>query len=88
MTTALKKNDPAQAREFFAKKMAFTTGPVELNAQIESHADLVIVDVRASEDFEKGHIPGAISLPREQWDARGKEIRARGLQECGARVYA
>ena len=69
MTTPLKKNDPAQAREFFAKKIAFTTGPVELNAQIESHADLVIVDVRASEDFDKSHIPGAISLPREQWDA-------------------
>lgn len=69
MTTPLKKNDPAQAREFFQKKMAFTTGPVELNAQIESHADLVIVDVRASEDFEDGHIPGAISLPREKWNA-------------------
>ncbi len=69
MTTLLKKNYPAQAREYFAKKMAFTTGPVELNAQIESHADLVIVDVRAREDFEAGHIPGAISLPREKWNA-------------------
>ena len=69
MTTPLKNNDPAQAREYFEKKMSFTTGPVELNAQIESHADLVIVDVRASEDFEEGHIPGAISLPREKWGA-------------------
>lgn len=69
MNTPLKKNDPAQAREFFEKKMSFTTGPVELNEQIESHADLVIVDVRAREDFEDGHIPGAISLPREKWNA-------------------
>ncbi len=64
MNISLKKNNPAQAREFFEKKMSFTTGPVELNAQIESHADLVIVDVRATEDFEEGYIPGAMSLPR------------------------
>ena len=69
MTPPFKKNDPAQAREFFQKKMAFTTGPVELNEQIENHADLVIVDVRAREDFEDGHIPGALSLPREKWNA-------------------
>lgn len=68
MNTPLKKPDPAQAREFFERKMTFTTGPVELNAQIEGEADLVIVDVRAHADFEEGHIPGAISLPREKWN--------------------
>src|SRR5438270_13569917 len=31
-------------------------------------ANINIVDVRAAEDFAKGHIPGAISLPRENWD--------------------
>ena len=50
MNTPLKKNDPAQALEFFEKKMQFTTGPVE--------------------DFEKGHLPGAINLPREKWNDR------------------
>lgn len=70
MTTELKKNDSGQAREFFEKKMQFTTGPVELNQQIENHADLVLVDVRAAEDFEKGHLPGAINLPREKWNDR------------------
>lgn len=69
MNTPLKKNDPARACEFFENKMSFTTGPVELNAQIENHTDFVIVDVRAREDFEDGHIPGAISLPREKWNA-------------------
>jgi rhodanese-related sulfurtransferase len=42
-------------------------GPVELNREIENHTPLVIVDVRAAEDFKKGHIPGAISLPKEKW---------------------
>ena len=69
MSTELKKNDPGQAREFFEKKMKFTTGPVELSRQIENHADLVLVDVRAAEDFERGHLPGAINLPREKWNA-------------------
>jgi rhodanese-related sulfurtransferase len=28
----------------------------------------VVVDVRAEEDYEKGHVPGAINLPQERWD--------------------
>ena len=69
MSTELKKNDPRQAREYFENKTKFTTGPGELNQQLEDHADLIVVDVRDAKDFEKGHIPGAISLPREQWDS-------------------
>jgi rhodanese-related sulfurtransferase len=69
MSKQLKKNDPTQALEFFEHKMQFTTGPVELNEQIENHADLLVVDVRAAKDFAEGHIPGAINLPREQWSA-------------------
>ena len=26
------------------------------------------MDVRAAEDFDKGHIPGAINIPKEDWD--------------------
>jgi rhodanese-related sulfurtransferase len=26
-----------------------------------------IVDVRASEDYAEGHIPGAVNLPKAQW---------------------
>jgi rhodanese-related sulfurtransferase len=60
---------PAAARRYFEDKLAFTTGPVELERWLKTGEDnLVVVDVRATEDFAKGHIPGAISLPREQWD--------------------
>lgn len=59
--------DTARAREFFEDKMAFTTGPVELDrARREGHC--VIVDVRAARDYAAGHIPGAVSLPQDQWD--------------------
>ncbi|ODT43985.1 MAG: hypothetical protein ABS70_06675 [Nitrospira sp. SCN 59-13] len=26
-----------------------------------------VVDVRAAEDYAGGHIPGAVSLPKDQW---------------------
>ena len=50
-------------------KLAFTTGPVELNRQLEAGDDIVVVDVREEEDYEKGHIPGAINLPKAKWES-------------------
>ena len=67
--TQFRKNDPAKAKEFFLDKITFTTGPVELNHAIEQSADIVVVDVREEEDYQKGHIPGAINLPQERWDS-------------------
>jgi rhodanese-related sulfurtransferase len=61
-------HSPEQARAYFEQKLAFTTGPVELNKWIKSREDnLVVVDVREEEDYRKGHIPGAINLPRDKW---------------------
>ena len=40
---------------------------VEVKKAIAEKRDMVVVDVRAAEDFAKGHVPGAVSLPREQW---------------------
>ena len=60
---------PSAAARYFEDKLAFTTGPVELERWIKSGEDtLVVVDVREAEDFAKGHIPGAVNIPREQWD--------------------
>ena len=68
MSTTLKKNDPARVREYFADKMAFTTGPVELHRNLGDGNDIVVVDVREAEDYEKGHVPGAINLPHDKWN--------------------
>jgi rhodanese-related sulfurtransferase len=67
MNTKLKIPDPAKAKEFFEDKMTFTTGPVELNRMIKGHENINVVDVRAEEDYRKGHIPGAINLPQDKW---------------------
>ena len=61
------RNNAAKAKRFFADKMAFTTGPVEISHQIANREMIAIIDVRESKDFKKGHVPGAISLPREKW---------------------
>ena len=63
-----KLNDPAKASEYFRAKVEFTTGPVELSHMLEQrNRNINIVDVRASDDYAKGHIPGAISLPSDKW---------------------
>ena len=59
-------NDPAKAKEFFEAKMAFTTGPVELERMMKNK-EANIVDVRAAEDYAEGHIPDAVNLPKDQW---------------------
>src|ERR1035438_4002552 len=66
MTKTFKSN-AAKAKQFFADKMAFTTGPVEISHRIEKKEDVVIIDVREAKDFKKGHVPGAINLPQEKW---------------------
>jgi rhodanese-related sulfurtransferase len=66
MTTHVGIYDPARAKEFFESKMAFTTGPVELERMMKT-GDVNVVDVSAAEDYAKGHIPGAVNLPNDQW---------------------
>ncbi len=59
---------PVRAKEFFDQKMTFTTGPVELNRMLKDE-NINVVDVRAADDFAKGHVPGAVNLSQEKWDA-------------------
>jgi rhodanese-related sulfurtransferase len=68
MSATLTMPDPVKAREYFEDKMSFTTGPVELERAMKE-GNLNIIDVRAAEDFRKGHIPGAVNLPKEKWDS-------------------
>src|SRR3989442_15674828 len=75
-TTMTRIHDPTKARAFFEDKLAFTTGPVELDRWIKARENnLVVVDVRATEDFEKGHIPGAVNLPKDRWETLQGLIR-------------
>src|SRR5579859_420991 len=61
--------DAAKAKEYFQNKISFTIGPMELDHLIKENENINIIDVRAQEDYEKGHIPGALNLPRERWQS-------------------
>ena len=54
--------DTEKAMRFFAKNLAYTLGPVELKEMLEENK-IKLIDVRAKEDFEISHLPGAINLP-------------------------
>lgn len=57
------RNDTEAATDFFAEKLAFTLGPVELKKMLEDKK-VKLIDVRRIEDYTEGHIPGAISIPK------------------------
>jgi rhodanese-related sulfurtransferase len=87
--TMTRIHDPAKARAYFEDKLAFTTGPVELDRWIKARQDnLVVVDVREAEDFEKGHIPGAINVPKDKWEnVRGLSKEKTNVVYCSAMPF-
>lgn len=78
---------PFQDRQFFANTMAFSTGPVELHHRIKNDDAIVIVDLREPEDFQKGHVPGAINIPKAQWaTAQGLKKDTLNILYCSSMV--
>ena len=69
LTTNSRTHDPSRARAWFEDKLAFTTGPVELDRMLKANENIIVVDMREWEDFAKGHIPGALNLPQDKWDS-------------------
>ncbi len=61
------RNNPLKATNYFDNKLSFTTGPFELHAMIEKGTNITIIDVRAAEDYDRGHIPGATNLTQGEW---------------------
>ncbi len=66
MATHISVQDPARAQQFFESKMAFTTGPVDLERMMKNK-EVNVIDVRAADDYAEGHIPGAVNVPKDQW---------------------
>jgi len=67
MELKLKPNDPTQAKKYFEAKMAFTTGPVEVDYARENKMEFNFIDVRAADDYQEEHAIRATSLPEDQW---------------------
>jgi len=61
------------AADFFAQRLAFTLGPVELKKMLEDKK-VKLIDVRRKEDYDEGHIPEAISIPKDELKDRLSEL--------------
>ena len=65
--------DTKKAENFFAEKLAFTLGPVELKKMLEQNK-VKLLDVRRREDYEESHIPEAICHPAAELEAHLGEL--------------
>lgn len=65
--------DQEAAVDFFAEKLAFTLGPVELQHMLDENK-VKLIDVRRKEDYDESHIPGAISIPKDELKNRLSEL--------------
>jgi len=57
--------NPEIAEDYFSEKLAFTLGPVELKKMIEDKK-VKVIDVRRKQDYNEGHIPESISIPKDE----------------------
>jgi rhodanese-related sulfurtransferase len=53
--------------DFFANKSVLTIRPAQVNQLLRTKFLTIIVDVRETKDFIKGHVPKAINLPIGNW---------------------
>lgn len=65
--------DQESAVDFFAEKLAFTLGPVELQHMLDENK-VKLIDVRRKEDYDENHIPQAISIPKDELKDRLSEL--------------
>ena len=55
------------------KKRLKEVAPEEVKKMIEAKDNLILIDVRESEEYRNGHLPGAISIPRGFLEMRIEE---------------
>lgn len=48
-----------------APKRRVDLSPEEAKARMEANHDLILLDVRTQEEYDDGHIPGAVCLPSD-----------------------
>ena len=64
----------AEAEAHFARRLAFETDCWDVHDALSNGArDFVVLDVRGRAAYVAGHVPGAVSLPHAEIDARRME---------------
>lgn len=60
---------PADSAAYLAEKLRFHTDAADLASDLYAkHPEIIALDTRSSEAYERGHIPGAISFPHRLMD--------------------
>ena len=54
-----------KAQDYFEMRLAYTLGPVELKAMMAKD-NIKLIDVRQKADYDEGHFPDAISIPKDE----------------------
>lgn len=67
------RHNPKIAEAFFAERLSYTLGPVELKKMLADNK-VKLIDVRAKEDYDEGHIPEAKSMPKDELKDRLTEL--------------
>lgn len=67
--SSVKVQDTEAAFRYFEAELNFTAGPGTARRVSDGREEGVIVDLRRSEHFAEGHIPGAINLPFDKYDS-------------------
>lgn len=65
---------PLNATDFFSAKLRFETDPADLAADRAGGASPLLLDVRSTEAWRQGHIPGALHIPGAELAARADEL--------------
>lgn len=69
--------DVELAKKHFEEKLKVTLGPVELKHLMDdpkAWGNVLLIDVRSKEGYQKEHVPGAVNIPEEELEARLGEI--------------
>ena len=72
---AIPKASPTQLAKYFQAKLAAELGPHNVKRLLDGGGrDFVLLDVRAREGYNEGHLPGATNIPFEELPTRIKEL--------------
>src|SRR5947209_20550704 len=67
--------DLIRLKEYFELKLLAVKQLADVVDSVEhGNPDLVLIDVRDKEDYQRGHIKGAVSMPIEEIDKRYREL--------------
>jgi len=65
--TGIAAANPSAALQHFENLLAFETDCWDVHAaQAAGQQDFVLLDVRSPQDYQQGHVPGAVNLPHRR----------------------